>query len=81
MQVKLLRVLQEFEFEPNGSNKTTRIDTRVILATNENLEQAVAAGRFRQDLYYRINVINVELPALRERTHDIPLRPNIFYKK
>ena len=62
MQVKLLRVLQEFEFEPVGGTKTITVDTRVILATNEDLAQAVAAGRFRQDLYYRINVINIELP-------------------
>jgi DNA-binding NtrC family response regulator len=73
MQVKLLRVLQEFQFEPVGGNKTHRIDTRVILATNENLAELVAAGRFRQDLFYRINVINVELPPLRERISDIPL--------
>ncbi len=64
MQVKLLRVLQDFEFEPVGGNKTYRIDTRVILATNENLSQLVAEGRFRQDLYYRVNVINIELPSL-----------------
>ena len=73
MQVKLLRVLQELEFEPVGGTKTIRIDTRVILATNDDLARAVAAGRFRQDLYYRINVINIELPPLRSRLTDIPL--------
>ncbi len=73
MQVKLLRVLQELEFEQVGGNKTHKVDTRVILATNEDLAQAVADGRFRQDLFYRVNVINLELPSLRERTSDIPL--------
>jgi DNA-binding NtrC family response regulator len=72
LQVKLLRVLQEFQFEPVGGTQTISVDTRVVLATNENLEQAVADGRFRQDLFYRINVINLELPPLRERISDIP---------
>jgi DNA-binding NtrC family response regulator len=78
MQVKLLRVLQDFEFEQVGGTKTFTIDTRVILATNEDLTEAVAKGRFRQDLYYRINVINIELPALRERLSDIPLLAQHF---
>ncbi len=78
MQVKLLRVLQDLEFEQVGGTKTFHIDTRVILATNENLAQAVAEGRFRQDLYYRINVINIELPSLRGRVADIPLLAEHF---
>ena len=78
LQVKLLRVLQEFEFEPVGGSKTVRVDTRVILATNEKLEQLVASGRFRQDLYYRINVINIELPPLRDRVADIALLAEHF---
>ncbi|HVU89274.1 MAG TPA: sigma-54 dependent transcriptional regulator [Pirellulales bacterium] len=73
MQVKLLRVLQDFEFEQVGGTKTFKVDARVILATNESLEELVRAGRFRQDLYYRINVINVEIPPLRDRVADIPL--------
>ncbi|MEX2113304.1 MAG: sigma-54 dependent transcriptional regulator [Pirellulales bacterium] len=81
MQVKLLRVLQEFEFEPVGGNKTVRVDARVILATNEDLSRAVAEGRFRQDLFYRVNVINVELPALRERISDIPMLAGHFLEE
>jgi len=81
MQVKLLRVLQDFEFEPVGGTKTYTVDTRVILATNEDLAKAVAEGRFRQDLYFRINVINIELPPLRERIGDIPLLAEHFLKR
>jgi DNA-binding NtrC family response regulator len=81
MQVKLLRVLQDLEFEQVGGTKTFKIDTRVILATNEDLGRAVAEGRFRQDLFYRINVINVELPALRDRISDIPLLAEHFLKR
>ena len=77
-QVKLLRVLQELQFEPVGSTKTETVNTRVILATNEDLELCVAEGRFRQDLYYRINVINIELPPLRERISDIPMLAEFF---
>jgi DNA-binding NtrC family response regulator len=78
MQVKLLRVLQELEFEQVGGTKTFHVDSRVILATNEDLSRAVAEGRFRQDLYYRVNVINIELPSLRERISDIPMLANHF---
>jgi DNA-binding NtrC family response regulator len=77
-QVKLLRVLQELEFEQVGGSKTFKVDVRVILATNEDLVKCVAEGRFRQDLYYRVNVINVELPALRQRRSDIPLLAQTF---
>ena len=81
LQVKLLRVLQEFEFEQVGGTKTFKTDARVILATNEDLEQAVAEGRFRQDLFYRINVINFGLPSLRERRSDIPTLATHFLRK
>ena len=81
MQIKLLRVLQDFEFEAVGGNETISIDTRCILATNEDLEKAVAEGQFRQDLFYRINVIHIELPALRERAGDIPLLIEHFLQK
>jgi DNA-binding NtrC family response regulator len=78
MQVKLLRVLQDFEFEQVGGTKTWHVDARVILATNDDLARAVAGGRFRRDLYYRINVINIELPPLRSRLSDIPLLAQHF---
>ena len=78
MQVKLLRVLQELEFEQVGGSKTFKVDVRVILATNDDLSVAVAEGRFRQDLYYRVNVINIELPALRKRSSDISLLAQTF---
>ena len=81
MQVKLLRVLQEFQFEPLGGNVTESVDTRVILATNEDLAKSVADGDFRQDLFYRINVVNIVLPSLRERVGDIPLLVDHFLRE
>jgi len=81
LQVKLLRVLQDRQFEPVGSNETMQVDVRVILATNRDLWQEVEAGRFRQDLYYRVNVINIELPSLRQRPGDIPLLAEHFLRK
>ena len=81
MQVKLLRVLQELAFEAVGGTETHRVDVRVVLATNEDLAKNVAEGAFRQDLYYRINVINIELPALRSRQNDIPLLAQKFLEE
>jgi DNA-binding NtrC family response regulator len=81
MQVKLLRVLQEMEFEPVGSGRTQRVDARVVLATNENLEPLVAAGRFRADLFWRINVVAIEMPPLRSRASDIPALADFFLRK
>ncbi len=73
MQLKLLRVLQERRFEPVGSSESIEVDVRVVLASNQALEDLVADGRFRQDLYYRINVVKIDLPPLRDRVGDIPL--------
>ncbi|HLN97458.1 MAG TPA: sigma 54-interacting transcriptional regulator [Pyrinomonadaceae bacterium] len=81
LQVKLLRVLQEREFERVGGTRSIRVDLRVITATNRNLEDAVREGTFRQDLYYRLNVVNLEMPPLRDRQPDIPLLANYFVGK
>jgi two-component system, NtrC family, response regulator GlrR len=80
-QVKLLRLLQEKEFRPLGARQTCKADLRVIAATNANLEEALRAGRFRQDLYYRLNVLTLNLPPLRTRHGDIPLLSRYFVAK
>lgn len=73
LQVKLLRVLQEKEFERVGENRTIKVDVRIIASTNQELEKAVAEKRFREDLYYRLNVISIRIPSLRDRKDDLPL--------
>ena len=78
LQVKLLRVLQEKEIEPVGGMAPVKIDVRINAATNRKLEKEVEEGRFRLDLYYRLNVFPIQLPPLRERTEDIPALANHF---
>jgi len=80
-QAKLLRVLQEGVIEPLGTNDSVRVDVRVISATNRNLKERVSEGLFREDLYYRLNVLNVDIPPLRERKGDLPLLVQFFLKK
>jgi sigma-54 specific flagellar transcriptional regulator A len=81
MQVKLLRVLEERKIERVGSNKTMAVDVRVISATHKNLEQAIAEGRFREDLFYRLNIFPLQLPALADRREDIPMLIAHFLKQ
>jgi formate hydrogenlyase transcriptional activator len=80
-QVKLLRVLQEHEFEPLGSSRTVKVNVRIIAASNRNLERAVREGRFRDDLFYRLNVLPVTIPPLRQRHSDIPLLTSFFVER
>jgi DNA-binding NtrC family response regulator len=81
IQVKLLRFLQEHEFERVGGNQTVKVDVRVVAATNRNLLERVKNGQFREDLYYRLNVVSLEMPPLRARPSDIPLLGSFFLKK
>ena len=80
-QAKILRVLQEHEFERLGGTRTLRVDVRVITATNRNLPQMVAAGLFREDLYYRLNVVSIDMPPLRERKDDIQQLAMFFLRR
>lgn len=80
-QTKVLRVLQEYSFEPVGSEKTVKVDVRVITSTNKDLEAAISRGEFREDLYYRLKVVTIFMPPLRERLEDIPLLIDYFIDK
>jgi len=81
LQVKLLRVLQEMEFERVGGTRTIKVDVRVLSASNRNIKEDVSNGIFREDLYYRLNVIHIDVPSLQERIDDIPLLVRHFIKK
>jgi len=81
MQVKLLRLIQEKKYVPIGDTRERLVDVRFIMATNKDLEQEIIEGRFRYDLFYRINVISIPIPPLRERPEDIPLLANFFLEK
>jgi transcriptional regulator with GAF, ATPase, and Fis domain len=81
LQVKLLRVLQDGEFERLGNPRTIRVNVRIIAASNRNLEEEIKAGRFREDLFYRLSVFPITIPPLRKRTEDIPLLVNYFIAK
>ncbi len=81
LQAKLLRILQEREFEPVGSTETIQVDVRIIATTNRDLTKQIEAGEFREDLYYRLNVIHIHLPQLKERIEDVPLLANYFLQK
>jgi len=80
-QIKLLRVLQEGEFERVGGNRTIKINIRIIAASNRDLQEVVRNGNFREDLYYRLNVVNIRLPLLKDRREDIPFLVNFFIEK
>ena len=80
-QAKILRVLQEHEFERLGGTRTLRVDVRIIAATNRNLTQMVQEGRFREDLFYRLNVVSVDMPPLRDRKDDIPALAEFFVRR
>ncbi len=81
LQVKVLRVLQEKEFERVGASQTSKVDTRVVAATNQYLEDEIESGRFRDDLYYRLNVVPIFLPPLRERREDVPVLAKFFLER
>jgi DNA-binding NtrC family response regulator len=81
LQVKLLRVLQDGEFERVGDSKTVKVDIRIIAATNQNLEELITQGKFRKDLFYRLNIISIEVPPLRNRKSDIPILVEEFIRK
>ena len=81
MQIKILRVLQERRFERVGGETTLETDVRIVAATNRDLKKEIAEGRFREDLYYRLNVVNIHVPPLRERRDDIPLLATSFLRE